>query len=298
MLLSVSSFFITLAMSSLMILLFELFISQKKFIKFLRMDVMIVLAIVIIIRLLLPFEYTFTITLPFPWLMNHLRDILYSRFFASFSVLNLLCLIWCIGIVIQSIRYLYNIKKCSLIFKILKNRSTHKCIADYIEVSPKHNYPVWFEDYNYKDAYLILKEMVDTNVLNLTEKHLVTDRISLYIGYSKDRRKPCRGTCKITNRTNSYRILMEEFHLLYKRIVDPNYPIRQIALSFGNVRDEIYEQYDLFADMEKIEKERKLQQTLVNIRNKYGKNAVLKGMNYLPKGTARYRNMTIGGHKA
>lgn len=109
---------------------------------------------------------------------------------------------------------------------------------------------------------------------------------------------PSRGTCKITNRTNSYRILMEEFHLLYKRIVDPNYPIRQIALSFGNVRDEIYEQYDLFADMEKIEKERKLQQTLVNIRNKYGKNAVLKGMNYLPKGTARYRNMTIGGHKA
>lgn len=46
------------------------------------------------------------------------------------------------------------------------------------------------------------------------------------------------------------------------------------------------------------EKESKLQQTLVNIRNKYGKNAALKGMNYLPKGTARYRNMTIGGHKA
>lgn len=160
------------------------------------------------------------------------------------------------------------------------------------------NSQILFEDYNARDAYLILKEMVDTNVLNLTEKHLVTDRISLYIGYSKDRRKPSRGTCKITNRTNSYRILMEEFYLLYKRIVDPNYPIRQIALSFGNVRDEIYEQYDLFADMEKIEKERKLQQTLVNIRNKYGKNAALKGMNYLPKGTARYRNMTIGGHKA
>nr|WP_304002051.1 DNA repair protein [Faecalicoccus pleomorphus] len=175
-------------------------------------------------------------------------------------------------------------------------------ISDIKSYRPKSNSvsnsQILFEDYNYKDAYLILKEMVDTNVLNLTEKHLVTDRISLYIGYSKDRRKPSRGTCKITNRTNSYRILMEEFHLLYKRIVDPNYPIRQIALSFGNVRDEIYEQYDLFADMEKIEKERKLQQTLVNIRNKYGKNAVLKGMNNLPKGTARYRNMTIGGHKA
>lgn len=175
-------------------------------------------------------------------------------------------------------------------------------ISDIKSYRPKansvSNSQILFEDYNYKDAFLILKEMVDTNVLNLTEKHLVTDRISLYIGYSKDRRKPSRGSCKITNRTNSYRILMDEFCLLYERIVDPNYPIRQIALSFGNVKDELYEQYDLFADMDKIRKERKLQQTLVNIRNKYGKNAVLKGMNYLPKGTARYRNTTIGGHKA
>lgn len=160
------------------------------------------------------------------------------------------------------------------------------------------NSQILFEDYNYKDAYLILKEMVDINVLTLTEKHLVSDHISLFIGYSKDKRKPSRGSTKITNRTNSYRILMEEFRLLYQKIVDPNYPIRHIGISFGNVRDEIYEQYDLFADVEEIEKERKLQQTLVDIRNKFGKNAVLKGMNYLDKGTARYRNTTIGGHKA
>lgn len=160
------------------------------------------------------------------------------------------------------------------------------------------NSQILFEDYNYKDAFLILKEMVDSNVLTLTEKHLVSDHISLFIGYSKDKRKSSRGSTKITNRTNSYRILMEEFRLLYQKIVDPNYPIRHIGISFGNVRDEIYEQYDLFADVEEIEKERKLQQTLVDIRNKFGKNAVLKGMNYLDKGTARYRNTTIGGHKA
>ena len=160
------------------------------------------------------------------------------------------------------------------------------------------NSQILFEDYSANDAYLILKEIVDSNVLVLTEKHLVTDHISLFIGYSKDKRKPSRGSIKITNRTNSYRILMEEFRLLYKKIVDPTYPIRHIGISFGNVKDEIYEQYDLFADIEEIEKERKLQQTLVDIRNKFGKNAVLKGMNYLDKGTARYRNTTIGGHKA
>ena len=157
---------------------------------------------------------------------------------------------------------------------------------------------ILFEDYNAKDAYLILKEMVDSNVLTLTEKHLVTDHISLFIGYSKDVRKASRGSSKITNRTNSYRLLMEEFRLLYQKIVDVHAPIRQIGISFGNVQDEINEQYNLFINIEDIEKERKLQKTLVFIRNKYGKNSVLKGMNYLEKGTARYRNTTIGGHKA
>lgn len=160
------------------------------------------------------------------------------------------------------------------------------------------NSQILFEDYDANDAYLILKEMVDSNVLDLTEKHIVTDHILLFIGYSKDKRKPSRGSRKITNRTNSYRILVEEFRLLYTKIVDPKFSIRHIGISFGNVRDEIYEQFDLFVNQEDIEQERKLQQTLVSIRNKYGKNSVLKGMNFLEKGTARYRNTTIGGHKA
>ena len=71
---------------------------------------------------------------------------------------------------------------------------------------------------------------------------------------------------------------MEEFWLLYRKIVNPNCLIRHIRISFGNVRDEIYKQYDLFADIEEIEIERKLQQTLVTIRNKFSKNSVLKFM--------------------
>ena len=160
------------------------------------------------------------------------------------------------------------------------------------------NSQILFEDYNYKNAYLIMKEMVETNVLQLTEKHLVTNHIALSIGYSKDIIKPTRGSRKITNTTNSYRILLEEFKLLYKKIVNPNYPIRQIAISFGNVKDEIYEQFNLFADYEDIEKEKRVQETLVSIRNKYGKNAVLKGMNLQEKATQRYRNGLVGGHNA
>lgn len=160
------------------------------------------------------------------------------------------------------------------------------------------NSQILFEDYNYKDAYLIMKEMVETNVLQLTEKHLVSNHISLFIGYSKNIIKPTRGSRKITNTTNSYHILLEEFKLLYKKVVNPNYPIRQIAISFGNVIDEIYEQYDLFADYDDIEKEKRVQETLVNIRSKYGKNAVLKGMNFYDKATQRKRNGLVGGHNA
>lgn len=160
------------------------------------------------------------------------------------------------------------------------------------------NSQILFEDYNYKDAYLIMKEMVESNVLQLTEKHLVTNHISLYVGYSKNCIKPSRGSRKITNTTNSYRILLEEFKLLYKKIINPNYPIRQIGISFGNVKDEIYEQFDLFADQEDIEKEKRVQEALVHIRNKYGKNAVLKGMNFYEKATQRKRNGLVGGHNA
>lgn len=175
-------------------------------------------------------------------------------------------------------------------------------ISDIKAYKPAHNSisnsQILFEDYQYEDAYLIMKEMVETNVLTLTQKHLVTNHIALSIGYSKNIIKPSRGSLKITNTTNSYRILLSEFCALFKRIVNPNYPIRQIAISFGNIQDELYEQYDLFTNYEEIEKEKKVQTTLVYIRDKYGKNAILKGMNTLDKATARKRNCLVGGHNA
>lgn len=160
------------------------------------------------------------------------------------------------------------------------------------------NSQILFEDYDYKSAYLVMKEMVDFNVLSLTEKHLVTNHISLGIGYSKNIIKPSRGSHKITNTTNSYHILLSEFEHLYKKIVNPNYPIRQIAISFGNVKDEYYEQFDLFTDINEIENEKKIQNTLVQIKNKYGKNAILKGINLCGKATQIKRNGLIGGHNA
>ena len=140
--------------------------------------------------------------------------------------------------------------------------------------------------------------MVEANVLELTSKHVVTNHISLYIGYSKDVIKASSGSNKISNTTNSYKILLNEFTLLYKRIININYPIRKIGISFGNLKDEYYAEYDLFTDIEEIEKEHKSQEAMVYIKQKYGKNAILTGTSYLDKATGRKRNKLIGGHNA
>lgn len=119
------------------------------------------------------------------------------------------------------------------------------------------NSQILFEDYNYKNAFIILKEILESNVLSLTEKNLVKNHISLCIGYSKDVIKSSRASRKISNTTNLSKILLEKFTLLYDVIVNPNYPIRQIAISFGNVKDEVYEQLNLFVDNEEAQKEKR-----------------------------------------
>lgn len=157
---------------------------------------------------------------------------------------------------------------------------------------------VLFEDYSYQDALLVVKEMVELKVLDLVEQHLVTNHIALSIGYSKQVIKATGGSRKIGVTTNSYQILLEEFINLFKQTTNPNYLIRQISISFGNVIDEMYEAYNLFTDYEALQEERQLQKALIEIKNKYGKNAVLKGMNLLDKATTPKRNKLIGGHNS
>lgn len=160
------------------------------------------------------------------------------------------------------------------------------------------NGQILFEDYKYEDALLVLKEMVDLNVLELVSKHLVCDCISLYIGYSDDIIKPLGVSMKLDEYTNSLKKLMEYFINMFKKSVNPNYPIRRINIGFNNVLDESYASYNLFSNIEEEEKERKMQEAIIQIKNKFGKNAVLKAMNLKEKATTRKRNTLIGGHNS
>ena len=160
------------------------------------------------------------------------------------------------------------------------------------------NSQVLFENYEYDDAMLVLKEMVELNVLKLVDQHLVTDHISLYVGYSKNVIRGTGGQRKITTRTNSLKVLMKEFIELFKDRTNKFYPIRQIGISFCDVLDEYYETYDLFSNIDDLEEEKRLQEAIIKIKKNYGKNSILKGMNKLEKATTEKRNTLIGGHNA
>ena len=85
---------------------------------------------------------------------------------------------------------------------------------------------------------------------------------------------------------------------LYDQIVDRYTPIRRVNVSFNHVVDELCQQYDLFTDPAKLEREHQLQKAMLDIKEKFGKNAILKGMNLQKNATTMERNQQIGGHKS
>ena len=169
------------------------------------------------------------------------------------------------------------------------------------------NSQVLFKDYNYDDALLVLKEMVDLNVIELVDKGLVTPSISLAIGYSDKMPKDYKdyrsipssgGTMKLNTITNSRRELMDSFTKLFIKTTNKDIPIRRISISFNNVVEEIYATYDFFSNIEELEKEKKVVRTVSSINKKYGKNAIIKAMDLEKNATTIERNKLIGGHNS
>ena len=175
-------------------------------------------------------------------------------------------------------------------------------IADIKKYKPKNNSisnsQILFEDYSFEKARLVLNEMVEVGSLRLIESNLVTDTIQLYIGYSKDIIKATGGAQKIKTCTNVYSELLKAFLSLYDRTTNRNVPIRRLGVSFSNLSETEDVQLNLFVDQEKLDRERKLELEMCNIKNRFGKNMILRGMNYEEGATAKIRNGLIGGHNS
>jgi len=195
---------------------------------------------------------------------------------------------------------------------------------------------VLHDPYDFKKNRLIVKEMVDLLVLDLVSKKYVSDTFTLTIGYDisnltdsnikyegeitedhygRKVPKHAHGTARTLKKTSSTKMIMKSVLELYDKIVNKNLLVRRINISIGNLVKEtevkeqkIYHQFDLFIDSNKADdekkndiisekEERKIQEVVLKIKNKYGKNAILKGMDLEEGATTIDRNKQVGGHR-
>lgn len=193
--------------------------------------------------------------------------------------------------------------------------------------------------YDFEKAKLVVKEMTDALVLDLVEKGLVTNQLTLTVGYDIEnltdlnRRKKyqgevktdryerkipkhAHGTANLEGYSSSTKQIMAAMLELFDRIVDKNLLIRRLNVTANRVIDEKsmpkppqYQQMDFFTDyaaeqekqkaeQAELAREKKIQEAMIDIKKKFGKNAVLKGTNLSEGATGKDRNNQIGGHKA
>ena len=172
--------------------------------------------------------------------------------------------------------------------------------------------------YDYSKARVIVQEMADSLVLQLTDKGLVTDSLTLDVGYDRENcdsgkykgpvhidrygrtvPKGAHGSTKLDNPTNLGSQLIKVAATLFDQIADKTLTVRRITIAANRVvKDEGIFQVNLFTDTTKMEKEKQLQEVMLGLKKKFGKNAVLKGTNYLDGATMKERNKQIGGHRA
>jgi DNA polymerase V len=151
--------------------------------------------------------------------------------------------------------------------------------------------------YPFDKGKLIVREMTDALALDMVDKGLSTPSITLQLSYSGDGKDP-HGTESVDYPTSSTKRLLQMADKLYDRIAYRDKLLRKVSLTFNNVTDEAFQQYDIFTDPVVLEKERSLQKAVLSIKKKYGKNAILKGMDLEEGSTTKERNEQIGGHKA
>jgi DNA polymerase V len=138
--------------------------------------------------------------------------------------------------------------------------------------------------------------MVDMLSLDLVDNNLFTNSISLYVGYSKDVIRPSGGTKKLSEYTNSSKKLVQYFLDYFDSTVKKGYPIRKINIGFNNLSENTGFTIDIMGESEEERREKDLQKTVIAIKKKFGKNAILKGTSLEEKATGQMRNKLIGGH--
>ena len=152
--------------------------------------------------------------------------------------------------------------------------------------------------YKPEDARIVLDEMVQEGCYRLVRKELTTELIHLYIVYQDEMRTATKGTKRLTKATDLPSVIIPAALELYDSIVDKTKMVRKLGYDFADIKSDAEEQIDFFTDTVKAGREKKLVNTVMNIKDKYGKNAILRGLDLDKRATQKERNEQIGGHKS
>ena len=178
-----------------------------------------------------------------------------------------------------------------------KETCTIKDIKNYKPKSTSvSNSQVLFKDYSFDDAKIVMIEMVEALSLQLIDENVLTSEIHLYVGYSKDAIPASGASKRLPMPVNTYTELSKEYVSMYERIVNRYYPIRRIGLSLGRIEKVANEQLNIFENQQKKENERVLESTINHLKEKMGKNSIIRAMDLEENATAILRNKLIGGH--
>ena len=158
---------------------------------------------------------------------------------------------------------------------------------------------VLMRDYTAEEGVLIVKEMMDLLCLEMVDRGVVTQSVTLQVGYSSAwDRAFVKGTASVSRATHSDTVWVKEIEDLYRKIVHPEAQVRRMSITCNKIEEPGSVQYTLFEDPVEEEQHDRLQKTVVGLRKRFGKNAVVKGMNLEEHGTTIERNRQIGGHKS
>lgn len=153
-------------------------------------------------------------------------------------------------------------------------------------------------DYSFDEARIVLTEMVQHGAYELLKRHVVSSKVGIYVGHSRSEIPSVHKAARlgiVTALNSKFAPIVKE---LYDKHTSRIVPIRRLGIDFEDVVDESYESYDLFTNINEVEKEKSRERTVLALKEKFGKNSILVGTNYLGCATQRERNTFIGGHRA
>lgn len=156
---------------------------------------------------------------------------------------------------------------------------------------------VLFKDYNGNNIKIIIREMVEVVAMRLHKNHVTSSLIGLGIGYSKDVGGGFYHQIKLDQPTDVENVILSNALMIFDKYYE-GLPIRKVTISCGRLQEKSGVQLNIFDNIEKIKEQEQIDEAILEIKDKYGKNALLKASSLLDDSTIHERNKKIGGHSA